>query len=36
MAFVCLIIIGFVTITPISLFVDCVASKEGNNEQKKN
>ena len=32
MAFVCLTIIGFVAITPIALFVDCVASKEGNNE----
>ena len=28
MAFVCLTIIGFVTITPIALFVDCIASKE--------
>ena len=28
MTFVCLSIIGFVTITPIALFVDCVASKE--------
>ena len=32
MAFVCLTIIGFVTVTPLSLFVDCVAIKEGENE----
>lgn len=32
MAFVCLSIIGFVTITPLALFVDCVAIKEGDNE----
>lgn len=32
MAFVCLSIIGFVTITPIALFVDCVSGKEGDNE----
>lgn len=32
MAFVCLSIIGFVTITPLALFVDCVAIKEGENE----
>lgn len=32
MTFVCLTIIGFVTVTPLALFVDCVASKEGNNE----
>ena len=31
MAFVCLSIIGFVTITPIALYIDCV-SKEGDNE----
>lgn len=31
MAFVCLTIIGFVTITPIALFVDCIA-EEGDNE----
>lgn len=32
MAFVCLSIIGFVTITPLALFVDCASSKEGENE----
>lgn len=32
MTFVCLTIIGFVTITPIALYVDCIASKEGDNE----
>ena len=32
MAFVCLTIIGFVTITPIALFVDSIASKEEDNE----
>lgn len=32
MVFVCLSIIGFVTITPLALFVDCVAIKEGENE----
>lgn len=32
MAFVCLSIIGFVTITPLALFVDCVAIKEGDDE----
>ena len=32
MTFVCLTIIGFVTVTPLALFVDCVVSKEGNNE----
>ena len=32
MTFVCLTIIGFVTITPIALYVDCVAIKEGENE----
>lgn len=31
MAFVCLTIIGFVTITPIALFVDCIA-EEGDDE----
>lgn len=31
MAFVCLSIIGFVTITPLALFVDCIA-EEGDNE----
>lgn len=31
MAFVCLSIIGFVTITPIALFIDCI-SEEGDNE----
>lgn len=31
MAFVCLTIIGFVTITPVALFVDCIA-EEGDNE----
>ena len=32
MTFVCLTIIGFVTITPIDLFIDCITSKEGVNE----
>ena len=32
MAFVCLTVIGFVAVTPLALLVDCVASKEGNNE----
>lgn len=32
MTFICLTIIGFVTITPVALFVDCVSSKEGGNE----
>lgn len=32
MATVCLMVIGMVTITPIALFVDCVAIKEGENE----
>ena len=32
MTFVCLTIKGFVTITPKALYVDCIASKEGDNE----
>ena len=32
MTFVCLTIIGFVTITQIALYLDCISSNEGDNE----